>query len=82
MLSLLNLDMDHQVSDGLKRAIHKLLCQKILPSVLDYVEKSACGLPFNPAAQTAKNGGFTIRCEKCQNQAWCIRSSNHREHKE
>ena len=54
--------------------------QKILPSVLDYVEKSARGLPFSPAAQPAKNVGFTIRCEECQNQAWCIRISNHREH--
>ena len=54
--------------------------QKNLPSVLDYVEKSARGLPFSPAAQPAKNVGFTIRCEECQNQAWCIRISNHREH--
>ena len=40
--------------------------KKILPSVLDDVEKSAQGIPFNPTSQTAKDVGFIVRCEEYQ----------------
>ena len=33
---------------------------------MDDVEKSAHDIPFNPTAQTAKDVGFTVRCEECQ----------------
>ena len=37
---------------------------------MDDIENSAHGIPFNPSAQslseTARNVGFTVRCEECQ----------------
>ena len=40
--------------------------EKNLPSVLDDVNKSAHGIPFNSTAQTAKTVEFTVRCEEFQ----------------
>ena len=39
--------------------------EKFLPSKLEDIEKCAHNIPFPPTAQTAKNVGFTIKCEEC-----------------
>ena len=57
----------------------KLREESILPSVLDDIEKSSHGIPFNSTAQTSKMWDSKFVVKNVKNRGWHTRSWNWKE---
>ena len=57
--------MPHEVNAVLHYKPGTIKDEKFLPSTPEDFEKEPHNIPFNSSVQTAKNVGFTVKCEEC-----------------